>query len=610
MQELKNGSSLQGGKYRIVRMLGQGGFGITYEGVQSALGRKVAIKEFFMKDYCNRDASTAHVTVGTEGSRNMVSSFKAKFLKEAQTIAILEDVPHVVRIYDIFEENQTAYYVMEYLGGGSLDGLMKHGPMTEAQAVDYIRQVGEALAELHRRKMLHLDIKPANVLLNGKGEAVVIDFGVSKHYDQSGSQTSSTPVGLSKGYAPLEQYQSGGVEQFTPATDVYSLGATLYALVSGQQPPEASIVMERGVPRVAGLSAQTQDAIAKAMTPLRTKRPQTVAEFLTLLTAKGSGRAATAKTEAVPVGTSIVAAGASAETVAASSSSETVAATPQKPVMSDRASNIYDDKVLLGAWLMMFLVLMLVRSKAFALYWEYYRYEYNYHDDYSGEWIPTVEEFLYVKYEAWFALPFCFLVLLLFGYWLKRSGRIVPGRRVSTELLSVIVPVVVVTVIVSALFPRFGFVDSLGYDSVRFILYSMAALTAILLVVVAWRESVRLWHPETSYSVRLRLFLFVVLLAGTLVLYAIYYYDGRIGNFGHYASYTFNYKIEFLGTLALVILAYAVYGWVVNLKNERQMSGRKWSFGRFVSVADALLLVSAMLLLVTVVMSDVLYMLT
>jgi hypothetical protein len=417
-------------------------------------------------------------------------------------------------------------------------------------------------------------------------------------------------VGLSKGYAPLEQYQSGGVEQFTPATDVYSLGATLYALVSGQQPPEASIVMERGVPRVAGLSAQTQDAIAKAMTPLRTKRPQTVAEFLTLLTAKGSGRASTAKTEAAPVGTPIVAAGAGAETVAASSSSETVAATPQKPVMSDRASNIYDDKVLLGAWLMMFLVLMLVRSKAFALYWEYYRYEYNYHDDYSGEWIPTVEEFLYVKYEAWFALPFCFLVLLLFGYWLKRSGRIVPGRRVSTELLSVIVPVVVVTVIVSALFPRFGFVDSLGYDSVRFILYSMAALTAILLVVVAWRESVRLWHPETSYSVRLRLFLFVVLLAGTLVLYAIYYYDGRIGNFGHYASYTFNYKIEFLGTLALVILAYAVYGWVVNLKNERQMSGRKWSFGRFVSVADALLLVSAMLLLVIVVMSDVLYMLT
>lgn len=282
MQELQNGSLLQNGKYRIVKVLGQGGFGITYEGIQTGLNRRVAIKEFFMKEYCNRDTTTSHISVGTEGSVDMVNDFRQKFLKEAQLIARLEDAPHVVRIHDIFEENNTAYYVMEFLGNGSLNSLLKErGALPEAEAIAYIRQVGEALEFLHNHNTLHLDIKPSNVLLNKKGEVVLIDFGVSKHYDQSGSQTSSTPVGLSKGFAPSEQYQSGGVQQFTPATDIYSLGATLYCLLTGQTPPEASVVFEDGLPpRPHYVSESTWQAITKAMEPRRKDRTQSVAQFI------------------------------------------------------------------------------------------------------------------------------------------------------------------------------------------------------------------------------------------------------------------------------------------------------------------------------------------
>ena len=289
MQELKAESRLQKGKYRIVRKLGQGGFGITYEGEQTNLGRRVAIKEFFMKDYCNRDEDTSHVTVGSEGSRDMVAEYRRKFLKEAQLIASMEDVPHVIRIHDIFEENETAYYVMSFVDGGSLKDLVKReGRLSEQQAVDYIGQVGEALTKLHERNILHLDIKPDNVLLTPQGEAVLIDFGVSKHYDEKGSQTSSTPLGLSKGYAPTEQYQQGGMSQFSPATDVYSLAATLYYLLTAQTPPEANIIFEEGFPeRPSFVSVPLWDAIEKAMQPRRKDRTQSVPQFLDALALDG-----------------------------------------------------------------------------------------------------------------------------------------------------------------------------------------------------------------------------------------------------------------------------------------------------------------------------------
>ena len=284
IMELQQGVLLQGGKYRVEKKLAQGGFGITYLGWQVALNREIVIKEFFMKDYCNRDAGASGVSVGSEGSRELVARFRQKFLKEAQTIASMDD-PRIIRIYDIFEENGTAYYVMEYVNGGSLkDLVMRHGALPERDALNYLHQIAGALSYVHARKVLHLDVKPSNVLLRENGNIVLIDFGISKRYDEQGYQTSSTPVGLSKGYAPLEQYLQGGMEMFHPCTDIYSLCATGYFMLTGNQPPEAALVNEEGLPPFPSfVSPATATAIRCGMTPRAKDRPQTVKDFLLLL---------------------------------------------------------------------------------------------------------------------------------------------------------------------------------------------------------------------------------------------------------------------------------------------------------------------------------------
>ena len=287
MNALKTNTVLQNGKYRIEGVLGQGGFGITYLASQVALNRKVTIKEFFMKELCNRDEQTSQVSVPSMGSVDTVARFRAKFVKEAQTIAALNN-PHIIHIHDIFEENGTAYYVMDYLSGGSLSDLVqRNGILAEATALGYIRQVADALSYIHARNINHLDIKPSNVLIDGNGNAVVIDFGLSKRYDETGSQTSTTPVGISHGFAPLEQYQPGGVSTFSPTTDIYSLGATLYKLLSGQTPPNATALLDADLD-LSRLSASpsTKAAIAAAMQPKRKGRPQTVEAFIAMLDEK------------------------------------------------------------------------------------------------------------------------------------------------------------------------------------------------------------------------------------------------------------------------------------------------------------------------------------
>ena len=285
--QLQAGTLLQGGKYKIERVLGQGGFGITYLAMQVGLNRKVAIKEFFMREYCNRDTDTSHVTIGFEGGRDVVEKFRSKFVKEAQNIACLKH-PNIISIHDVFEENGTAYYVMEYLDRGSLAELVKQrGRLSEADALRYIRQIADALRYIHARNMNHLDVKPANILINETDGAVLIDFGLSKRYDDEGNQTSTTPVGISHGYAPLEQYKKGGVGTFSPSTDIYSLGATLYKLVTGETPPDANDVNDEGLPAFPSyVSASVASAIEQAMQPRRKDRPQSVDAFLALLDAK------------------------------------------------------------------------------------------------------------------------------------------------------------------------------------------------------------------------------------------------------------------------------------------------------------------------------------
>ena len=282
-QTLQPNATLQGGKFKILSVLGQGGFGITYLAEHNLLGTKVAIKEFFMKDFCNREDTTSHVSVVTEGGREQVSRFREKFLKEARNIARLHH-PNIVRISDVFEENGTAYYVMDYCEGGSLADLVKHYPtgMGEARTLKYIRQVASALQYIHEQNMNHLDVKPANILLDSYDNAILIDFGLSKQYDSSGGQTSTTPVGISHGYAPIEQYKQGGVKDFSPTTDIYSLGATLYKLITGKTPPDAQILVEDTLPSFTATEG-VRNAIKMSMNVRRQDRPQSIKEFINLI---------------------------------------------------------------------------------------------------------------------------------------------------------------------------------------------------------------------------------------------------------------------------------------------------------------------------------------
>ena len=283
--ELKTDALLERGKYRIVRTLGRGGFGVTYLAEQVLAKRKVCIKEFFPKDYYKREATTGAITLTSDGFGEMMDKFKAKFIKEAQTIAAL-DHPNIIPIHDVFEENDTAYYVMEYIEGGSLqDVVRKRGALPTDVALALMNPVIDAVGYIHDHRIMHLDIKPGNIMVREKdGRPILIDFGLSKQYDEEGNQTSSTPVGISHGFAPIEQYQMGGVSAFSPQTDIYSLGATLYYLVSGTVPPQAAIVANEGMPELpATISTNVRTAIEKAMEFRSKQRPESIAILKQLL---------------------------------------------------------------------------------------------------------------------------------------------------------------------------------------------------------------------------------------------------------------------------------------------------------------------------------------
>ena len=293
-QYLSSESSLQGGRYRIVRMLGSGGFGITYLGTQTGLERNIVIKEFFMTDYCLRDEYSNLITVPTVSNVEFVERFKDKFLKEARHIAQLKH-PNIVSIIDVFEENGTAYYVMDFIEGGSLvEKVQREGSLPENVAKRYILQIADALNYIHQRYMNHLDVKPGNIMLSRNDNAILIDFGLAKQYDsQTGHQTSTTPVGISHGYAPMEQYKEGGVSEFSPETDIYSLGATLYYLLTGARPPVSQEINEDGLPldqlKAKNISWPTISAIINAMKPRKKERTHDINTFIAELNAGTEG---------------------------------------------------------------------------------------------------------------------------------------------------------------------------------------------------------------------------------------------------------------------------------------------------------------------------------
>ena len=282
---LQPNTPLQQGRYRIIDVLGQGGFGITYLAEQVMAERKVCIKEFFPKDFYNRDNTNNGISLGSQGSAEYMERYKDKFFKEAKTIAKF-DHPNIIHIFDVFEENNTCYYVMDFIDGESLqDRVTRQGPMAEAEALKYIREAGAALAHIHEQSVNHLDIKPSNIMVrHSDSRAILIDFGVAKHYDKDGSQTSTTPVGLSHGFAPIEQYREGGMSNFSPESDIYSLAATLYAVLTATTPPIASEVAEDGLPALPKhISTTTCQAIECAMQMRRKDRPHSIEEFFAML---------------------------------------------------------------------------------------------------------------------------------------------------------------------------------------------------------------------------------------------------------------------------------------------------------------------------------------
>lgn len=293
--QLKTGTLLHGGTYRILNaseiipqhkdtFLGQGSFGITYLAEHTSLGRKVAIKEFFMKELNSR-GDDGSITGMSDGSLSY--NYGQKFKKEAINLSQL-DHPNIVRVTDSFEDNGTYYYVMDYIEGENLNDYLKHNAVSEQEAVNIITDVAKALQYMHDTKhMLHLDLKPGNIMRRASdGHIFLIDFGLSKHYSNNGQPETSTTIGLGTvGYAPIEQSNQAKNGEFRPTIDVYALGATLYKLLIRETPPPASDIVSddelvEDKLRTNGITGNIIDVVVNAMLPNVRKRTQTVKAFL------------------------------------------------------------------------------------------------------------------------------------------------------------------------------------------------------------------------------------------------------------------------------------------------------------------------------------------
>lgn len=289
--QLQPGTVIHGthNDYRIERVLGQGSFGITYVANVRLKGRlgaiestaMVAIKEFFLRDVSSRNG----LRVFSVSDSTLCSDYRRDFLREAQNLSRLDN-DHIVKVLETIEENDTVYYVMEYLSGGNLDQhILSHGKLSCREALDIAIQIGEALKCMHAQHMLHLDLKPLNIMRGEDGHIVLIDFGLSKYFGADGQPESSTRIGQgTTGYAPIEQHSFKKADGFMPTLDIYALGATLFKMLTGSVPPEASVVLNEGLPvdelSSAGVPPAVIALVERAMQPLRRMRHQTVGEFV------------------------------------------------------------------------------------------------------------------------------------------------------------------------------------------------------------------------------------------------------------------------------------------------------------------------------------------
>ena len=283
---LKIGTILRG-IYRIDSYLSSGGFGNTYIATNIEFEECVAIKEFFMKGITQRDDNQTTVSVSNSENTNSFLEQKEKFKKEARRIRQLKN-EHIVAVHDLFEENGTAYYVMDYVDGENLAERLKRtgNPMTEQEVRVILPQILNALKSVHDAGIWHLDLKPANILVDKSGNVKLIDFGASKQLNaQKGGATTSTAISYTNGYAPREQMEQN-YDKFGPWTDIYALGATLYNLLTNTRPPlptdiddDISDDKHLALPFPASVGDEMKKLVQKLMCTNRMQRPQNIGEI-------------------------------------------------------------------------------------------------------------------------------------------------------------------------------------------------------------------------------------------------------------------------------------------------------------------------------------------
>ena len=290
MQHLQPNTTLQGGKYRIERVLGQGGFGITYLAIQVSLNRKVAIKELFIggSGQAINDRKGNMVIVTNSANQASFNQQKEKFKKEALRLANLNH-PNLVKVHEFFEENGTAYFVMDYIDGMSLRTKMnREGKLSESLVLNYLQQILPALETAHKHCIWHLDIKPENILVDKQGHVYLIDFGASKHVEPNSTLTTSLALAYTPGYCPPElldlsnetpEYYVQAIKDIGPWTDIYALGATMYNLLTDGIPPSKRRLDKEGRNAFSfpsSISSKTQNLVIWMMKPNREDRPQSV----------------------------------------------------------------------------------------------------------------------------------------------------------------------------------------------------------------------------------------------------------------------------------------------------------------------------------------------
>ena len=278
------GTLLQGGKYRIERHLASGGFGNTYVVTNTYFDETCAMKEFFMKDLNLRAQN--EVTISMPDKRPFFEAHLHKFIKEAYRLRKLHN-EHLVSVLDLFEENGTAYYLMDFIVGESLKArLNRQGyPMTEAEVMPILRQALDVLEVVHREQIWHLDIKPDNMMVDRSGRLYLIDFGASKQLHTIDGRTlpTSSAFALTPGYAPLEQMEQN-LRFCGPWTDLYALGATLYKLLTLQAiPTPQELLYGTQLTFPPTVSSKMQQLITWMMKPLYNQRPQSAAEVRAFL---------------------------------------------------------------------------------------------------------------------------------------------------------------------------------------------------------------------------------------------------------------------------------------------------------------------------------------